>query len=256
MVASGLLIYQINWLHPFFAPGTQHIFISAPTLNALFAQVIILHLYLLTLLPPLKQQTPTALNVVLCGWFLGISIITIGLIGQGYIGRVFDYSFPLTFILFAHYWVGVKKFRPIVVGVTCLILIISQFIIFNDPYSQRRYYRAEEMAAVKNIISLNLTGIIMSDLRTAALFRYFSDERIQFFEANEEPHQKLFYRYRQLQRAETDTYVILTNAMRSVVYANNFPTEPVTESITNYYDKNFKKIYDDGVMKVYNLNTY
>lgn len=119
----------------------------------------------------------------------------------------------------------------------------------------RRYYNQEEVESVKNIIALNISSnkIIASDLRTAALFSYLRKKDIKFGRAGYELHDIIFYEYENLADLEID-YVILSESMKTIVYAMSFETRPLDKEVFNYYKNNFDEIYNDGLMYVYEIN--
>ena len=255
-IIAGVVImfFPYDILRPLFGWNSETLYVSQTTLQHTIGQIILLHAYLLYLIPKLCRQQPDDSTVVLGGWAIGIGIIAVGFIGNNFFQRTFDYSFPLTFILFAAYWSGTKRGHAAIILATIVILIVSQLTIFHDPFSLRRYYTAAEINSAQQIINLQLSGMIRSDLRTAALFQYLGFDGVAFTQAHQKDiHDRVFYAPNQMIPAYRNSYVILTLAMRHVVYSTNFPTQPISQDVLDYYDTNFEKIYDDSTFTVYNV---
>ena len=270
LVPTAILIFfNIGIFSPFLKLGVANYYSSTITLNNYLAQALVLHIYLILMLASLYQSRDDENVIFIRGWIIGLVIISTGLILENYFARVLDYTFPLMFILFGWYWSKNKKFRKTVVTATLLLLAASQLIIFNDPFSMRRYYNRNEIDAAKKVISLNLDGVMISDLRTAALFNYLGDKNVKFPPNSSPQYNLLFYQFRKLKPyfianklesakfppryLKSDYYLILSESMKTILYSTNFQTKPLTGKIFNYYDANFTKVYDDGLMRVYQL---
>jgi hypothetical protein len=154
------------------------------------------------------------------------------------------------YFLFAIYWTEKKKFQTFIITLTIILLIISNLMIFNDPFSMRRYYNQEEIDSTQNIINLNLNGTIASDLRTSALFNHLGDKSIKFGKEDSRLHNSIFYNPSYLNNLEID-YIILSESMRHIVYSRDFQTTPLNQTVFDYYKNNYKEIYNDNLMYVY-----
>ena len=255
--ASLLIFFNIPLQQIFTSVGTTNYYISNTTFNNYLAQIVLTHVYLITLFPIFIREKIRTNDIIKRGWLIGLIGIIVGLVAENFFSRIPDYSFLLMFILFATYWAYHKRFRKTVVIGTLILLVISQMMIFHDPFTQRRYYETEEIESARNIIELQLNGTFASDLRTAALFKYLNENDVKFSMAHENLHRKLFYNYKKTKFIEGNDavdFVILTKAMESIVYATNFQTTPLKNDIYEYYSGNHSEIYDDGVMFVYKLN--
>ncbi|OGY44202.1 MAG: hypothetical protein A2729_05100 [Candidatus Buchananbacteria bacterium RIFCSPHIGHO2_01_FULL_39_14] len=250
--ATILIFYRQSFFSFLLNLGVNNYFVSAITLNNYFAQLILTHWYALAFLPLLFRRDADFNLIIKRGWFLGILFLTPVFSYFNYYGRVLDYSFPLMFILFAEYWTKKEKLREIIVITTFLLLVISQLIIFNDPYSMRRYYNQNEIESAKKIINLNFLGNMISDLRTAALFKYLGKDDIKFFEANDADYDKIFYDYKKINQATVNNYLLFSESMKSIVYSASFPTKPINDELFKYYNSTFEKVYDDGLLYLYN----
>jgi len=257
LVPAAILIFsKFNFFGFLLSLGVKNYYSSPTTLNNYIAQALLTHVYLLILLPVLFKKQSKPESLVLKGWFIGLILISGGLVMEHYYARIFDYSFPLMFVLFSLYWCKKKKFRIFIIAATIILLISSQLIIYNDPFTMRRYYNQEEAESVKNIIALNISSekIIASDLRTAALFSYFGKKDIKFGRADYELHDTLFYEYKNKNLTELKIdYVILSESMKTIVYAMSFETTPLSDTSFDYYKNNFNEIYNDGLMYVYEI---
>ena len=252
--AIFLIISRSNLFLPFLALGPKNYYSSAITLNNYLAQAILTHIYLLIFLFWWEKKKTDLRYQFLVGWLVGLVFISFGLATAGYYSRIFDYSFPLAFVIFSWYWAGQKKFRKIVVPLTIILLIISQLIIYQDPFSRRRYYAQEEIDSAKKVIALNLEGRIVSDLRTAALFSYLGDRWVMFGQADAGLHNKIFYQYEKIKKADNINYIILSKSMRDIVYSTNNETPPLGDKEFDYYKNNFSEVYNDGELMVYQIN--
>jgi hypothetical protein len=254
---AGFLVFSksdiFGWVLRF---GVSNYYISTITLNNYIGQAILLHVYVLVLIPSLFKKELDKKQIFLRGWLIGLSLVFLGLASEHFYARILDYSFPFTFILLGLYWKEHKRFRFFIVTATIVLLIISQLMIYNDPFSMRRYYTQEEVNSAKNItLSLfnnTINGTVISDLRTSALFSYLGNTGVTFGNNNNLLHDKIFYKYQNYSYPGIK-YVILSESMREVVYGINFETRPLNDSIFDFYDKKQKKIYDDGLMKVYKI---
>lgn len=126
-------------------------------------------------------------------------------------------------------------------------------MIYEDPFTMRRYYNNNETQSSQNIIYLNLNGTTASDLRTAALFSYLGRKDIKFGRAGYELHDTVFYEYENLTKKTAD-YVILSESMKIIVYSTSFETSPLTQKTFDYYQNSFKEVYNDNLMYVYEIN--
>ncbi|OGJ19873.1 hypothetical protein A3K73_02675 [Candidatus Pacearchaeota archaeon RBG_13_36_9] len=253
LILSAVLIFSE---FPFFDfllnLGANNYYVSTISLNNYLAQAILTHVYLLALLPFLIKKQLDKEQVFLRGWLIGLVLVFIALASLGYYPRIFDYSFPLMFVLFGLYWSKKKKFRIFIIAATIILLIASQLVIYNDPFTMRRYYIQEEVQSAEDIISLNLNGGVASDLRTSALFSYLGRKDVKFADSGEKLHDIIFYEYQYLPDLKID-YVILSESMKTVVYSTNFPTKPIDNSVFDYYKLNYKEVYNDKLMHVYKI---
>ena len=253
LIPSAILIFaKYHFFQGLLSLGVKNYYSSAITLNNYMAQALLTHVYLLLLLPILFKKELKPEYLVLRGWLIGLILISGGLISQHYYARIFDYSFPLMFVLFGLYWVRSTRFRFLIITTTATLLIISQLMIYNDPFTMRRYYKQNEIDSVQKIIALNLNGTIASDLRTSALFSYLGKKDIQFGRSGYELHDSIFYEYGDISNLKIN-YVILSESMRTILYSTNFETRPVADDFFKYYKYNFKAIYNDGLMHVYEI---
>jgi hypothetical protein len=221
-------------------------------MNNYLGQIALTHVYAIAFIPFVLRKKLKANDIIKRGWMIGLCGIILGLIIEKYYSRIPDYSFPLMFMLFAVYWVKHKRFRKLVVIGTFALLVVSQLMIFNDPFSMRRYYEQNEIDSAKRIINLWTKGTAASDLRTAALFRHLGRKGVIFDERLElELHNSMFYEYENANLSVD--YIILAKAMRSIVYAANFETYPLDDEIFDYYSANFRKVYDDHIFMVYRI---
>ncbi|MDD2807224.1 MAG: hypothetical protein PHW95_01735 [Patescibacteria group bacterium] len=252
--AAFLIFFQQPVFDGLLKLGVKNYYISTVTLNNSFAQVILTHFYILFLLYHFYFSKKNVNSSIILGWLLGVVGIAATLSLEFYYGRILDYSFPLAYVAFAIYWTTHYKWRKTIVVGTLVLLIVSEFMIFRDPFTMRRYYEKAEVESAGKIIELDWPGLYMSDLRTAALFRYLGKNDVHFFQDKDLDYQRLFYRYDEIGAGITDTYIILSTSMKKILYSNSFETTPVTDNIFNYYDSHFAKVYDDGLMMVYNTN--
>lgn len=232
--------------------GAKNYYSSIITINNYIAQFALTHIYFLAFLPFLFKIKLSKEYIFIRGWLIGLVFVFIVLASFGYYPRILDYSFPLMFILFGVYWSEKRRFRIFIIFSTILLLIISQLIIYNDPFTMRRYYNQEEVQSAENIIALNLNGTIASDLRTSALFSYLGKKDIKFADSSEKLHNAIFYEYQSLPSLNIN-YVILSESMKNVIYSTNFPTKPINNSIFNYYNFSYKEVYNDKLMHVYKI---
>ena len=254
LIPSAILIVSsFNFFGGLLILGVKNYYISAISLNNYIAQILLTHVYVLILLPVLFKKELTFRGLILRGWFIALLLIFGGLVMENYYARIFDYSFPLMFILFGLYWSEKKRFRVLVVTATIILLIISQLMIYEDPFTMRRYYNNNETQSSQNIIYLNLNGTTASDLRTAALFSYLGRKDIKFGRAGYELHDTVFYEYENLTKKTAD-YVILSESMKIIVYSTSFETSPLTQKTFDYYQNSFKEVYNDNLMYVYEIN--
>lgn len=247
-----LVFFKLHFFDFLLRLGVKNYYISTITLNNYIAQFLLLHIYLLILLPYIFRKEINKREIILRGWFIGIILFSFGLVITKYYSRIFDYTFPLIFVLFGVYWSKNEKLRKIIVSITLLILICSQLIIYNDPFTMRRYYNQDEIDSANNIIKLNLTGYIVSDLRIASLFSYLGKKDIIFEESGDKHYDYVFYDYKSIKDLGID-YVIISKNMEHVLYSTNFQTKPVNDSFFEYYQNNFKEVYNDGLMMVYKI---
>ena len=256
LIPSAILIFsKTHFFKIFLNLGVNNYYASAITLNNYLAQAILTHSYIFLLLPIFFRKNISKRALLLRGWFIGLVIISIGLIFEHYYARIFDYSFPLMFILFAIYWSKPRKFRKIIVISTVTLLIISQLMIYNDPFTMRRYYNQNEIDSVQNIINLNILpedATIASDLRTAALFSYLGKTGIEFGEAKKKLHPTIFYNPQNLKNHNI-SYIILSESMRNIVYAMSFETKPLNQETFDFYDSNFDQIYKNNLIYIYQI---
>jgi len=264
LIPSIILVFsKINFFKIFLKLGPENYYSSAITLNNYLAQALLTHSYVLLLLPILFRKNISKRAIFLRGWLIGLIIISLGLISANYYARIFDYSFPLIYFLFAIYWCEKKKFRKIIVLTTIILLIISQLMIYNDPFEMRRYYNQEEINSIQNLINSNMLPdneniTIASDLKTSALFNYLGKTGIKFSQSNQKLHESLFYNTSQIKnitfkKSKID-YIILSKTMKHIVYAMNFETTPITNKTFEYYNKNYEQIYNDNITYVYKIN--
>ncbi len=252
LIISAVLIFsKFNFFNFLLNLGVKNYYVSSVSLNNYIAQALLTHVYILLLLPALFKKQLRPRGLFLRGWLFGLILVFGGLMTQNFYARIFDYSFPLTFILFALFWCKKKKFRILIITLTIILLVASQLMIYQDPFTMRRYYNQNELDSTDQIIKLNLNGTIASDLRTAALFSYFGKKDIRFGEADTF-HDALFYE-KNLDNQEID-YVILSESMKTIIYSTNFPTTPLSEQDFEYYRNNFKEVYNDKQMYVYKIS--
>ena len=265
LVSSFLILLPFNVFGILLNLGPENYFASSLTINAVLAQIILFHLYFILLAKKIfsgEEEFQLAR-----GWLIGLIFIFIFLSLENYYVRILDYSFPLAFILFGSYWSrhnSSLKLKLTFIIPTLIIIVISQFVIFTDDFSLRRFYNQEELASAQKIIDLKINGVFASDLRTAALFNYLGENNVYFFNNEEFEHKTLFYEpqnipqynfdsyYKNpLGRTTPDFYIILSKSMKKIVYSTNFQTKPVTDEVLFYYQKNYPQIYNDGEMMLY-----
>jgi len=256
LIPSTILIFSKTHFFKFFLKlGPENYYASAITLNNYLTQALLTHSYVLLLLPILFRKNISKRSILLKGWFIGLIIISIGLISANYYSRIFDYSFPLMFILFAIYWSEKKKFKKIIIPTTIILLIISQLMIYNDPFTMRRYYNQDEINSIQNIIDLDIlpeNATIASDLRTSALFSHLGKTGIKFGREGYKLHNTIFYDYENLSEININ-YIILTKSMKNIVYAMSFETTPLTNKDFKYYQTSYKEIYNDNIIQIYKI---
>lgn len=252
LIPSTVLIFsKFHFFQGLLRLGAKNYYSSATTLNNYIAQALLVHIYILPLLPILFKKELNPEQKVLRGWLAGLALISVGLVFEHFYARIFDYSFPLMSVLFALYWCKKERFRIFIIPTTLTLLIISQLMIYNDPFTMRRYYNRNEIESAKEIIALNLKGKGASDLRTAALFSYLGKKGIEFGRSGYLLHDVIFYEHKNIPYLRKIDYVILSESMRNIVYSTDFETTPVDDKFFEYYKDNFKQIYDDGLMYVY-----
>ena len=255
LIPSTILIFsKYGFFNKLLFLGVKNYYSSAITLNNYLAQALLTHTYILILIPSILKKDLSKKAMFLRGWLFGLILVFLGLAIEKFHARIFDYSFPLMFVLFAVYWTKKTKFRKIVVPATIILLIISQLMIYNDPFTMRRYYNQEEIDSAQKIINLNLNGTVASDLRTSALFSYLGKTDVLFGLSQESIHSWIFYDYQNSSSLNIN-YVILSESMKEIVYDLNFETKPLPNKTFEYYEKNHEKLYDDGLMKVYKIKT-
>lgn len=251
---SAILIFSnLHFFQGLLRMGVKNYYSSAITLNNYVAQALLVHVYILLLLPVLFKKETDPQEVFLRGWLIGLTLIFSGLTLAYFYARIFDYSFPLMSVLFGLYWCKKERFRMFIISVTLILLIISQLRIYNDPFTMRRYYNRNEIDSAKKIIVLNLGGAGASDLRTAALFSYLGKGYIEFGRSGHLLHDAIFYEHRNIPRLKGIDYFILSESMRNIVYSTDFETTPVDDKFFEYYKNNFNQIYNDGLMYVYEI---
>ena len=235
--------------------GVDSYYSSATTLNNYLAQALIVHIYLVMLIP-LWSKFDDARKIFVAGWLGGLAVVFFGLALENYYARIFDYSFPLMFVLFGYYWTGEKRLRASIVTLTVILLFVSELIIFNDPFSLRRYYKPEEVAAAQKIIDYGVGNHTISDLRTSALFYYLGESRVRFLD--DYFHRIIFYEYQLIKpdikdRKEKNIYLVIGESMKDIVYGINFQTTPLDQTFYDYFEENFNLYFDAGDFKVYQL---
>ena len=227
-------------------------YISYLTFNNYLIQIILTHVYILYFLPDILFSNKSKFNF-LRGWFFGLVIIFIGLIIQGYYLRILDYSFIFSYLLMSMYWLENINFRKTIIFGSFILIILSQFSIFHDPFSMRRYYNQDEYLSAQKVAELNLDGFVISDLRVSAILSRFNYDNVYFDNGGNPLHNVLFY-YPNLIGDTGADYLILSENMKNIVYSRDFPTKPITQDLVDYYQSNYDLIYDDGIFYVYNLN--
>lgn len=267
-VALILISLPFNVFQPLLKLGTLNYFSSALTLNNYLAQAVLFHIYLVFFLKDLIFASLDDKKIFLRGWLIGLFLIFTTFSIAKYHVRILDYSFPLMFLFFGWYWSDKTKYRILTVATVVILLVFSQFRIFSDPFSARRYYDIAEAQTAQKIIDLNLDGVMLSDLRTSALFEYLGKDDVLFFNSESQEHNWLFYKpekiqnYKypsQLQRNKNSIYVyktpnyylILSQKMKQLVYSTNFQTKPLDQWLFAFFDKNYQKVYSDDQMMVY-----
>jgi len=263
LLPSAVLVFsQKDFFSHLLVLGTRNYYVSNITLNNYVAQVLLTHSYFIVLIPYLLKKNLKPEFIVLRGWLIGIALTSVGLILENFHARFFDYSFPFMFVLFGLYWTQKKRFRLIIVTATVILLVVSQLMIFNDPFHMRRYYNQNEVESAKKVISMNLSGIIVSDLRTSALFSHLGERDVCFSMSGNRLHDTVFYWYEGVSDLEVDCgglynqsvdYVILSESMRTLLYGMNFQTTPLDDEIFEYYGTSFNEVYTDGLLHVYEL---
>lgn len=246
-----LVFYQGDLFNFISYLGFDYYYVSSITLNNYIAQIILTHIYILYFSAQLlfsKQKDFKFLG----GWFVGLGIIFVGLLSQGYIARILDYSFFFAFVLFALYFVQNHKNRLILIPATIILLIISQFMIFNDHFSMRRYYNQDEYLSAEKVSNLNLEGFVVSDLRTSALMSHFGYYNVNFQNGDNSLYKSIFYKPELLKNYDID-YVILSQNMKKILYSGDYPTILLTEKTFDYYKDNFETIYQDEILSIYDL---
>lgn len=263
---SAILVFlPLKYFNILLSLGPENYFASTFTINAVLAQIFLLHLYFVLLLKKIIFNQDKKWQFVR-GWLIGLIFIFIVLSLENYFVRILDYSFPLAFVLFAFYWTEKKdsKAKVVMIISTIVILIASQFIIFSDDFSLRRFYTFEEFQSAQNIASLKIQGVFGSDLRTSALLNYLGIKDVFFFGNEDFEHKTIFYEPENISlydfdsyykeptnRPVPDFYIVLSKNMQKVVYSTNFQTKPINQNLFSYYDKHYPKVYDDGLMMVY-----
>ena len=255
VVAMLLIVVPFPLFNRWLALGVNHYYASTITLNNYMAQALVTHVYLLGLFGQWSHLTKPV-KILLAAWLPALIVIFFGLTLENYYARIFDYSFPLMFILFGCYWSQQRQLRLVVVPATIILLFVSQLIIFNDPFSMRRYYTGSEVAAAQAVINYGVPGPTFTDLRTAALFGYLGDNQVQFMDKHD--HQTVFYNYediksRSSQLSVPSIFLIVSDAMRYIVYGDDFETQPVDQKFFDFMDQNFSVHYDAGQFTVYQI---
>jgi len=256
-ISAVLIFFPIEIFNPLLILGGEYYYSSTITLNNYLAQALLLHIYLLGCLPLIKkEETRYFIHI----WIWALLVIGIGLFAEGYFARIFDYSFPLAFVLFGLYWTKEKRFRKIIVPTTIGLLFISQIIIYNDPFSMRRYYTEEEISAAQELIDSELPKKnIFSDLRTTALFNYLGAEQVEGLRRFRD-YEALFYKQELIQpivnsyNHKSPTYIILSQSMKNIIYDTNFETTPLKEESYEYYRENFPLYRENNLMEVYRIS--
>ncbi len=258
LITFNLSIF--NWILNL---GVINYYISTTTLNQYFIQGILTHIYLIAFIPLFLNKNISKRMVFLRGWAIGLLLIFISFQQAGYIARILDYSIPFSAIIFAFYWTKMKKFKSIVVILTIILLISSQLIIYNDPFTMRRYYNQDEINSIKNIINktnqLNLENkIIASDLRTSALFSYYGLKGVKFSTPKKNSiHNIIFYNPKRINSSDKTKnldYIILSKNMKIILHSADFPTFPINNSLFEYYNKTSHLVYKDDMISIYGLN--
>jgi len=263
-VGALLMVAPYNIFSGLLGIVSPYYYSSATTLNNYFAQAIITHVYVLILAPLLfKRDDQDQRTLFLRGWMIGLLGVFFALILEGYYSRIFDYSFPFIFILFAWYWAQEHRWRIVIVPATIVLLVASQIFIYRDPFSLRRYYQSREVESAKNVVNLSLPGLIFTDLRTAALLTHLGGQNVIFDAPYGSPFYTIFYNYDkvsdkvgwyvQRQGLTGPIYVLLSESMRTILYSTNIETKPLTDDAFSYYQSHYATVYDDGLMKVFKI---
>lgn len=251
VLISFILIFYNNYNVNLSFLGIENYYISSVTLNTYLIQFILLHIYVLYFLPDfIRKKDPK--NIILSGWLLGLLIVCVGLISQGYVARILDYSFFFTYILFAAYWIKDQKHERILVPTILALIIASQFMVFSDSFSMRRFYYEYETLSAQKVANLNLQGFVVSDLRTASLLSYHGYDNT-YFETGDNPLHNVAFYYPELINKSGADYMILSDSMKYVLYSRNYPTTPINQDLIEYYKENYETIYNDNLYYVFKL---
>lgn len=270
VVAAAILIIlktsPFGWL---LSMGPDSYYSSAVTLNNYFAQAVLFGIYLLPGIG-LAFSRDDEKALLMRGWVIGLAMLSVGLVAEGYYARMLDYLLPLSFVLFGWYWSQSRRFRKTVVIATIALATLSQVMILRDPFTLRRYYTSQETASAEKIASLKIDGILVTDLRTAALLNHFGQKAF-FLDSDSKEYRYLFYDFEKVKSypfgngiktsendiptpASSDYYLVLSRSMQTVLYSTNFPTTPLSGQALGFYQANFPVLYDDGLMSVYHLH--
>ena len=247
LVSFILVFFDSHFFKNLLFLGAKNYYSSPITLNNYIGQTLLTHFYLIPLTILLFKRNLKTEDAFLRGWLIGIALIAGGLSLKNFYSRVLDYSFPLAFIAFGVHWIkhlpNKKRLGMCVIPLTMFLLRMSQFRIYNDPFSMRRYYNQNEINSVKVILSSKLGWAgkkIATDFRTSALFSRYGKQDIKFGTSGSELHDALFYNYSDIANTDVD-YVILSESMKVIVYAANFETTPANDRLFEYYENNFNK---------------
>jgi hypothetical protein len=264
LIASTILIFSdTSIFRNIFLSNDSNYYISITTFNNYLAQIILIHVFLLLTIKEILRKDNETKNTLLWGWILGLIIIFVGLLLEGYYVRIIDFSAPLMFIAFGWYLSQKPKFWKITAALTLILMLVSQIIIYNDPFTMRRYYDQNEIESAKKIIELNLRGTTISDLRTASLINYFGNSNVTFGMIWMPRFNTVFYDYENInafikqynykKESQRDINVILSKSMKTVMYSTNTITKPFNNEIFNFYQENFPQIYNDELLEVYQI---
>ncbi len=265
ILVTSLIICYPTLSHSIVTFLSSYAYITPTTFSAYFIQLIIIIISILSLFSKENKNLNEAEQIFLKGWLIGLVIVLLGLFMEGYLVRIIDFIAPLAFIVFGLFWSNKKRLRTIAGILLIVIMITTQLAIIYDKYNIRRCYSKNEIYSAREVANLPLSGIFVSDLRTAGLLYYCGQKNITYTSYYLEFHKIIFKKPETLRNYQqkfifykydniVNHYLILSKKMDTLIYGVNFPQQPLKKSIRDYYHTNYELVYDNEELEVFKIN--